>query len=134
MPRRRYSADTRARAAADLASGMTVDAVAEKYDMPRSTAGDLAPSSRRGATKIRKIADLQDLEAAFRHQLALNFAALEAITGKVIDAEWLDKQSAGDLVGLYNTLFAKSGKLLGALYGPPAAALDDGPGDPENAD
>jgi hypothetical protein len=131
-PRRRWSADTKARAAADLASGMTIKAVGEKYDMPRSTVGDLAPTSKAGATKIRKITDLRDLEAVFRHQLSLNFAALEAITRQVIDAEWLRQQSAGDLIGLYATLFAKSGKLLGALYGPAAAELEQP--DPDDAE
>jgi hypothetical protein len=132
MGKRKYSEATKAAAMADLAAGMKVREVAEKYDMPYSTAGDLAPSSKRGTAKIRKIADLQDLEALFRRHLALNFAALEAITDLVRDADWLEKQSADDVTGLYATLFAKSGKLLGALYGPAAQQLE-APDDPEDA-
>jgi hypothetical protein len=120
---RRWSSETKAKAAADLASGMTVKAVAEKYGMPRSTAGDLAPSSKRGGTNIRKIADLQDVKELFQRHLALNFAAQEAILGKFTDAEWLDRQTAVDLSGSHTALFTKSGKLLGALYGPAAAAV-----------
>src|SRR5580765_6090500 len=130
---RRWSDETKAKAAADLASGMTVKAVAEKYGMPRSTAGDLAPSSKRGATKIRKIADLQDLEAEFRHQLALNFAAQAAILEKFTDDAWLDRQTAVDVTGSYATLFTKGGKLLGALYGPPAATVGSDDADDQDA-
>lgn len=125
MGRKRWSEEIKAQAMADLAAGMKVDDVAEKYDMPRSTAAHLAPGSKRGKVKISKIANLQDLEAAFRRQLALNFAAQEAIMQQVCNAEWLSQQSASDLVGLFSALFGKGGKLLGALYGPGAtAALD----------
>lgn len=130
--KRRYSEEVKAQAAADLAAGMTVKDVAAKYDMPRSTAGALAPTSKPGRAKIQKIMDLQDLEAVFRRQLALNFAAQEAILRQVMNAEWLAQQSGADVVGLYSTLFGKSGKLLGALYGPPAAAIGDDTADPED--
>jgi hypothetical protein len=133
MARKRWSDETKAAAIADLAAGMTVKDVAKKYDMPRSTAGALTPSSKAGALKIQKIMDLQDLEAMFRHQLALNFAAQEAILRQFTNAEWLAKQSASDVIGSYATLFTKGGKLLGALYGPPAAPIADDSGEPEDA-
>lgn len=128
----RWSDETKAKVAADLAAGMTVKDVAARYGMPRGTVGHLAPTSKRGALKISKIANLKDLEAEFRNQLALNFAAQAAILGKFSDAAWLDRQGAVDLTGSYATLFTKGGKLLGALYGPPAAPLGDDTGDRED--
>lgn len=133
MARKRWSAEIKAQAMADIAAGMTIKGVSEKYGMPRSTAGQLAPSSKRGALEIRKIADLQDLEDAFRRHLALNFAAQEAIMRLVLNAEWLPKQTGSDVVSLYSTLFAKGGKLLGALYGPGASAAVDDSADPQDA-
>src|SRR4051794_23937368 len=122
---RRWSEQIKIQAMADLAAGMTVKAVAEKYGMPRSTAGSLTPSSRTGIARVQKIRDLQDLEDAFRHQLALNFAAQEAILELFTNAEWLHQQPAADVIAAYAALFAKGGKLLGALYGPPSQRLDD---------
>lgn len=117
---------------ADLASGMTIKSVAEKYGMPRSTAASFAVSSKQGQAKLQKILDLHDLEAAFRRQLALNFAAQEAIMRQVADAEWLSKQTGSDVVALLNALFGKGGKLLGALYGPGAARTIDDAADVED--
>lgn len=131
MGRKKWSEEVKAQAMADLAAGMTVKDVAEKYGMPRSTAGDLAPSSKPGGAKIRRIADLRDLEDEFRRQLGLNFAAQQAILELAANAEWLGQQSGSDVIALYATIFAKGGKLLGALYGPAARALDDPP-DPQD--
>jgi hypothetical protein len=133
MARKRWSAEIKAQAMADLAAGMTIKGVMDKYGMPKTTAADLAPSSKRGAMKVRKIANLHDLEEVFRHQLALNFAAQEALLRQVCDAEWLSTQSGADVVGLYSTIFNKSGKLLGALYGPAASAAVDDSADPQDA-
>lgn len=115
---------------AEIAAGATIGDVAKRYGVPRGTVAHWSPSSARGEAKIAKIANLHDLENVFRSHLALQFAALDAIVQKVADAKWLDKQTAADLGPLYTTLFTKSGKLLGALYGPPASQLDDpDPGD-----
>jgi hypothetical protein len=130
---RRWSEQIKMQAMADLAAGMTVKAVAEKYGMPRSTAGALTPSSKPGRAKIQAILDLQDLEDAFRRQLALNFAAQEAILELFTNATWLHEQPAADVIAAYAALFTKGGKLLGALYGPPSQRLDDDAPDPENA-
>jgi hypothetical protein len=132
MPRKRWSDEIKAQAMADLAAGMTVKAVAEKYGMPRSTAGDLALSSQRGAQKIRKIADLQDVADLFRHHVALQFAAQEAMLRQMTDARYLARQPLADITAAYAGVFSKSGKLMGALYGPAAAAF--GSEDPDDED
>lgn len=133
MGRKKWSEEIKAQAMADLASGMKVADVAAKYGMPRSTAGALAPSSKAGALQIQHIQDLNDLEAAFRRQLALNFAAQEAIMQQVANAEWLAKQDGPGVVALHNALFRTGGKLLGALYGPAASASMDDTADPQDA-
>jgi hypothetical protein len=123
MRGKRWSEETKAAAMADLAAGMKVKDVAEKYGMPHSTAGALSPSSKPGALKIQKMLDLQDVADLFSDHTRLNFAAQEAILRKFTDAKWLDRQPATELIGAYATLFAKGGKLLGAQFGPPAAAV-----------
>jgi hypothetical protein len=133
MTRRRWPEATKVAAMADLAAGATLADVAERYGVPVGTIAHWSPSSKRGSMKLSKIANLQDLEDAFRRQLALNFAAQEAILELFTDAQWLHQQPAADVIAAYAALFTKGGKLLGALYGPPSQRLDDDAPDPENA-
>lgn len=135
MARKRWSEEIKMQAMADLASGMKVDDVAERYGVPVGTIANWAPSSKRGKQKLCKIANLHDLEEAFRRQLALNFAAQEAIMRMVAtDAEWLSKQSGSDAVAILNALFGKGGKLLGALYGPDAQRAIDADDPPTSSE
>lgn len=124
MPKR-WSEAIKIAVMADLTAGMTVKAVAEKYGMPRSTAGHLAPSSQRGAAKISKIADLHQLKAELEEQLAYRFAAQKNILGQTFDAKWMARQPASELNAMLDSSFRQSGKLLGALYGPGASAAID---------
>ena len=119
---------------ADLAAGMKVKDVAEKYGMPHSTAGALSPSSKPGALKIQKMMDLQDVADLFREHVGLQFEAQAAMLRQMTDARYLARQPLADITAAYTAVFDKSGKLLGALFGPPAASIgSDDPGDDQDA-
>lgn len=124
---KRWSEEIKAAAMADIAAGMTVKAVAEKYGMPLSTAAALSPSSKAGALKIQKILDLQDVKDVFQDHIAVSFAAQKQIMLQVFNAKWMARQSASELTAMYATFLRSSGKLLGALYGPDARSAIDTP-------
>lgn len=133
---RRYSAETKAKAAADLAAGMTVREVAEKYDMSRSTAAALTRTSKRGAVYVHKLVDINELQAQFLEQLGYNFGAMKAMT-ELIMTDPVYAAAVGDkLAVLYGVVFDKTGKLAGAAVagaGLPSAALS-GPAPDDGAD
>src|SRR3954470_8332936 len=98
MARRRWPEETKVAAMADLAAGEKLNDVAKRYGVPVGTMAHWSPSSKRGSMKLSKIANLQDLEDAFRRHLALSFAAQEAILEVFTDAEWVRSQPAADIV------------------------------------
>src|SRR5580765_8818640 len=137
---RRWSDETKAKAAADLAAGMTVREVAAKYGMPSGTVMHLTPTSQRGAVYASKIGRINDLQAKFLEQLDKNFAALSAMTELIVKDPKFAAEYGDKLGVLFGVVFDKTGKLAGATVagsgvGPtalPGAASDgDDPRDPE---
>ena len=137
MARKRWSAEIKAQAAADLLSGMTVREVAAKYDMPHTTAANLTSTSKRGAVYVRRIANINDLQERFLEQLDHNLNALKALTDH-IQKKTTHAVEHGDTLGiLYGVVFDKTGKLAGAAVagdGLGTAALPGATGDDGNAD
>lgn len=136
---RRWSDETKAKAAADLLAGMTVREVAEKYGMPRSTAADLTRTSKRGAVYVRKVTDLNDLQAKFLEQLDHNFAALTAMTDLIVNEPKFAAEYGDKLGVLFGVVFDKTGKLAGAAVagsglGPTALPQAEGPDGDDTGD
>lgn len=130
---------------ADLAAGMKLKEVMEKYDMPKGTASNLSPTSKRGRVKVSKIADLNQLHGVFLDQLSHQFAALRALLEVIQNDTPFAIEHGQELAILYGVLFDKTGKLTGAAMAGPGMdqpvrgdagetprALDDTP-DPQDA-
>lgn len=142
MGRKRYSAETKARAAADLLAGETVRATAKKHGMSQTAVADLSRTSKRGAVYVRKLVNINDVQELFLEHLAHGFAAMRNMTDLTHDRAWLRSQDADQIATLYGVIFDKTGKIVGtALAGsqldralvPPALQLEDDPGDTEDA-
>jgi DNA-binding transcriptional regulator LsrR (DeoR family) len=118
----RYSAETKAQAAADLLAGMTVREVAAKYGMSRSTVGNLTRTSKAGAVYVQRIMDINDLQHKFLEQLDHNFAALTAMTELIVAEPKYAAEHGNNLAVLYGVVFDKTGKLAGAAVA--GAGLD----------
>lgn len=119
---RRYSAETKAKAAADLAAGMTIKEAAAKHGMSEAAAAKLSPTSERGRVYLDKIVQVKDLQVLFSELLIENVNALRSTVRQAHNATWRGRQSAADLATFYGVVFDKTGKIAGfALAGP---ALD----------
>jgi hypothetical protein len=129
MPRKVWSDEIKAMAAADLLAGMTVREVAAKYGMPRSTAGALTRTSKPGAVYVQKVLDINDWRARFAVTLDGCLGALDAMTGH-IKTETKHAVEHGDKLGvLFGVVVDKTGKIAGATMDGPGLhpAMDSGP-------
>lgn len=120
MAGKRWSAEIKAQAAADLLAGMTVREVAAKYGMPISTAGALTRTSQRGAVYVHRIVDINTMRQRLLQQMDHNLDALKALTDH-IQNKTDHAVEHGDKLGIvYGVVFDKTGKLAGAaVAGPP---------------
>jgi hypothetical protein len=133
---KRWSPEVKAKVAADLMAGMTVREVAAKYAMPVGTVATLTRTSKRGAVYVRKIADINELQAQFLEQLGYNFGAMKAMTELIMSDPKFAAEQGDKLAVLYGVVFDKTGKLAGAAVagaGLPSAALS-GPASDDGAD
>ena len=116
-----YTDETRAAVLADLVSGGSVKAIAEKHGIPRSTVGRWKEQGvpKNGHQKKkrtrRKKSDPIDLSTAIDEMIQANIQTLVEQVRFFRDTDWLKSQTAGELAILHGVIADKTVRLLAAI-------------------
>jgi hypothetical protein len=121
-----YSAETKAAALADLATGASVNGTARKYGVDRSTVKRWRDASGIVAAPVPPQKQQADLGEQLYGYLEDSIGALRAQLAVFGDPDWLKKQSAADVAILHGVVADKTARLLAAVRpaDPPDGAID----------
>lgn len=121
----RYSPETKAAVLAALLEGQGASKVAADFKLPEGTVKAWASRTRHGASELRSVAPERrdEIGQLLIDYLHVNLTTLYAQAVVFSDPDWLKKQSASEAAVLHGVMTDKSIRLLEALGGPNAGAV-----------
>lgn len=121
MARRQYPDELKAVAMAALLSGQSINAVAEKYNIPKGTVAAWATRERNAMRSDNSMVN-GDQRERIGELIIDNIEAMLQTTKEMLDVvkdkEWLTNQSASEVAVLYGVISDKTYRLLEALPEP----------------
>jgi transposase-like protein len=121
MARRQYPDELKAVAMAALLSGQSINAVAEKYNIPKGTVAAWATRERNAMRGDNSMVN-GDQRERIGELIIDNIEAMLVTTKEMLDVvkdkEWLTNQSASEVAVLYGVISDKTYRLLEALPEP----------------